>query len=118
MPIDPLSELQTLPRIERDNLAQNERETMPEYMDRLSGEIADYLDVLALELERGMLGELVSIMNLLLSIVNVGVWYSNLPDSNGVYPNGTWRIRDDGTDFLIEVKISGTWRAKWKFEQS
>ena len=29
----------------------------------------------------------------------------------------SWRFRSDGTDLFVEVRIAGTWTAKWKFEQ-
>lgn len=31
--------------------------------------------------------------------------------------DGSWRIRSDGTDLWIEVRVAGAWTPKWKFEQ-
>ena len=48
-------------------------------------------------------------INLLVSIFNGEVIYLGIPDNNGVFPNGTWRIRinDDG-ELSREKKVSGT----------
>jgi len=32
--------------------------------------------------------------------------------------DGNWRLRHDGTDLLIEVRISGSWKIKFKFQAS
>ena len=105
MAIDPIPEIGNLPAINREKVSE-----------RGLDEVVDYLVLLVKSLQDDLTGQFVSIINLLLSLVNVGVWYSALPDSDGVYPEGTWRIRDDGTDLLIEVYQSSVWVIKWKFE--
>jgi len=37
------------------------------------------------------------------------VFYFGLPNDSGVYPDGTWRIYTDSTDFKVDKKVSGSW---------
>ena len=79
---------------------------------RGTDEIVDYLLKFARALEDRMVNQ---IMNLFLQLFNEGVVYFRLPDSNGVYPEGTWRFIYLNNAIELQKMISGTWtkQAKW-----
>lgn len=79
--------------------------------------VADYLGRLTRVLQKDILPQLIMIMNLQLSLMNVGVYYFTLPDpATGVYADGTWRLREiDDDNFAVEHKVSGAWILRFVF---
>lgn len=80
-------------------------------------EVVEYLVKLVRILQENFLGTLTTVTNLQLNLSNVGVWYSQLPNSaTGTYADGTWRIREiDDNNLVIEHMISGVWTPRFKF---
>jgi len=92
----------------------DEEVTLPFDVDAILSEdhrqLAGYLRRLVNEIERVRLHDLHQRVNLLLDIAPGDAWYSNPKDSTGDYPNGTWRIRKNGSDELSrEKKVAGSW---------
>lgn len=103
MSIDFITEQPTLPKIDKDA--------------RRPEEIVEYLTRLVGILQENLLRTVVQMMNLQLSMVNVGVFYFSLPDINGAYADNSWRLIKSGDGIEIQKKLSGTWTkvSRWEY---
>ena len=110
MSLQPIIEEPTLPKI-------NEKLVK----ERCLPEVVDYLIRLVAALQENLIRNIIQMINIQLSLVNVGVFYSNLPDLNGVYPDGTWRLIKVGDGMELQTKIAGVWAegtgavARWEY---
>lgn len=99
MAIDIMVEKGQLPKISRRKVKEQGRD-----------EIVEYLERLAKHLQEDLLRKMIQIQNIQLQLMNVGVFYYDLPDVNGVYPEGSFKsIKvSDGIE-LQRMNDSDTW---------
>jgi hypothetical protein len=84
-------------------------------------EIVDFLMVLIKALKEDLLRDLIHIINAQLSMMNVGVVNFQLPDVNGVYADGSWRLMYVSGGVELQKKVAGVWLsgtdavARWEY---
>jgi hypothetical protein len=85
--------------------------------ERGTAEITDYLLLLIKALQEDLLRNFTAIMNVQLSMMNVGVFNFQLPDVNGVYPEGAWRLMYVSNGIELQKRLSGAWEkcARWEY---
>ena len=90
-------------------LEENITLPLPEFGQEIDSE---YMRILVGEIERRLGPETNATVNLQSDrIGNTDViYYGGIPDQNGVFPDGTWRIRKNSSgESSKEKKVSGTW---------
>lgn len=96
MSIDKLDEQIELLRPSEEVAKGNPKE-IGRYLDRFYQNIVDLLEANK------------NATNALIDVSGNGDWYSEVPDGNGVYPNGTWSFRVVSGTLKVQHKESGAW---------
>ncbi len=115
MTIDAIATIGTLPIPNRAQVTDVPPEQAMLYL-------VDYLVLLVRHLQSDLVDPLTQIMNLVLQLVNVGVFYFQLPDANGSYKDGDVRlIKVSGGSIELQENDGTDWRsgsdatAKWDY---
>lgn len=72
-------------------------------------DLYQYIRLLVGELEQKILLDITNTINLGLGISNTGTWYSDIPNEDGTYDDGTWRMIKKSTGLFIEKQESSAW---------
>ena len=80
-------------------------------------DIVLYLTQLVGALQEDFIRQVTQIINIQLSLMNVGTYYFDLPDEDGVYADDSWRLIKVDDGISLEKKISGTWTrtSRWEY---
>lgn len=72
--------------------------------ERLASYIRELIDSL-----EAVQARIIQVANLVLDLGAGGAYYYDLPDDNGVYPEGTWRTLQIGNDLVDQRIESNVW---------